>query len=149
FSGRSLHGPAPQFVITSLTATPPGGSTAAQAVTATINGGQPIRGGRYVFTVFSGTLQDFRGIRDVAGNPLDGEFYGFFPSGNNVRGGDFSAQIDARHQIIFSPVPVPNGFATPVNPPGRPGSSFFIGNGGTTTAGTSRKTTTQKHAVPH
>jgi hypothetical protein len=30
---------------------------------------------------------------------------------------------------VFSPIPVQNGFATPLNPPGRPGSSFRIGNG--------------------
>ena len=57
------------------------------------------------------------GVRDIAGNALDGEFYGYFPSGNNARGGDFIAELDAVHHTIFAPKTV-IGKATPVSPPG-------------------------------
>jgi hypothetical protein len=50
---------------------------------------------------------------------LDGEFYGFFPSGNNVPGGDFAARLDAVHNRIF-PAQTIVGFATPNVPPGTP-----------------------------
>ena len=69
-----------------------------------------------------------RGVEDVAGNALDGEFYGFFPSGNQQPGGDFVAELDAVHNTIFSPLPV-NGFATPNVPPGSPALAFIIRRG--------------------
>jgi hypothetical protein len=46
------------------------------------------------------------GIQDVAGNALDGEFYGKFPSGNNIPGGNFVALVDAIHNKIFPPQPL-------------------------------------------
>ena len=122
FTGTSVRGSrrAGPFLVTSLAVSPPTGPTAPQAVTLTVNGGRPIPGGRYVLTVRSG------GIEDVAGNALDGEFYGFFPSGNNKPGGDFVAGLDAVHSVVFSPLPIQNGFATPLNPPGTPGSSLLL-----------------------
>jgi hypothetical protein len=42
-------------------------------------------------------------VQDIAGNHLDGEFYGSFPSGNGIPGGDFVADIDAIHNKIFAP----------------------------------------------
>jgi hypothetical protein len=79
-------------------------STAADpesAVILTINGGKPLRGGVYNFTIFSGS--GATGVRDVAGNALDGEFYGTFPSGDGRPGGNFVAVIDTVHHLIFPP----------------------------------------------
>jgi hypothetical protein len=72
-----------------------------------------------VFTVRSG------GVRDIAGNALDGEFYGFFPSGNNVPGGDFVARLDAIHRLIL-PAQTVVGTASPVTPPGTKPSPAVI-----------------------
>jgi hypothetical protein len=131
--GANRKGP---FLITEIVAPPPTSPTAAQPVTLAINGGRSIRGGRFVLTVRSG------GIRDVAGNALDGEFYGFFPSGNNQPGGDLVAELDAIHNVIFSPLPIQNGFATPLNPPGTPGSAFNTGQ-----SSSSGLTAAQRRAV--
>ena len=125
-TGHSLlrGNPGPRNLLaTSIVATPGATATDSELVTITINGGRQIRGGLYQFLARSG------GIRDVAGNALDGEFYGYLPSGNNIPGGDFSAELDAIHNVIFSPLPVPNGFATPNVPPGTPAPSFMISNG--------------------
>jgi hypothetical protein len=114
-----------QFLITALTATSAANPTSPQTVDASINFGQALRGGRYTLTVHSLNSQN-NGIRDVAGNRLDGEFYGFFPSGNNIVGGDFVALIDTVHNTIFAPGPV-HAFATPNVPPGRrPGKTTVI-----------------------
>jgi hypothetical protein len=94
-----------------------GGPTDPRQVVATINNGRPIRGGHYLFTVFSASTVRVSGVQDVAGNALDGEFYSFFPSGKNVPGGDFEARIYAVHHVILSPVTTV-GEATPVVPPG-------------------------------
>ena len=120
FNGRSFIPNQPRrFLSTSLAVAAPTSPTAAQAVTLIINGGRSIRGGTYTITARSG------GLQDVAGNALDGEFFGFFPSGNNRPGGDFVAIVDAVHNIVFSPKPEAS-FATPLDPPGRPGASFLI-----------------------
>jgi hypothetical protein len=92
-------------------------------VVLTINSGRQLRGGRYYFTVISGA--GATGIRDVAGNALDGEFYGFFPSGNNIPGGNFVAGLDAVHNTIFAPRTI-IGHATPVSPPGTPATGTTI-----------------------
>ncbi len=87
-----------------------------------INGGEALRGGTYTYTVNSG------GVQDIAGNALDGEFYGFFPSGNNIVGGNFVAVLDSVHNRIYSPSPQ-QGFGSPVQPPGRLGLSYRLGHG--------------------
>jgi hypothetical protein len=102
----------------------PGTTTGSQSVTLSLNRGQPIRGGFYDFTIRSVSPKDLSGIQDIAGNALDGEFYGYFPSGNNRPGGDFVAELDTVHHIIFAPNTVV-GRATPVSPPGtRPRATF-------------------------
>lgn len=95
----------------------PGTTSGTQTVTLTINKGHYIKGGWYRFTIFSASPTNTSGVRDVAGNALDGEFYGYFPSGNNVNGGNFVAQLTAIHHTIFAPSTLV-GRGTPVNPPG-------------------------------
>ena len=120
FNGRSFIPNQPRrFRSTSLAVAAPGSPTAEQAVTLIINGGRSIRGGTYTITARAG------GLQDVAGNALDGEFFGSFPSGNNRPGGDFVAIVDTVHNIVFSPKPEAS-FATPLSTPGRRGESFLI-----------------------
>ncbi len=109
------HGPA-AFLVTSINLTP-GNLSGSQLVTLQFNGGKYMRGGHYFFTIHSVSPTDLTGVRDIAGNALDGEFYGYFPSGNNHPGGDFIAELDAVHHTIFAPKTVV-GTATPVSPPG-------------------------------
>ena len=95
----------------------PGTTTGTQTVTLSINGGKYIKGGWYFFTIYSASPSDLTGVQDIAGNALDGEFYGYFPSGNNHPGGNFVAQLTAIHHTIFAPSTVV-GNASPVSPPG-------------------------------
>jgi hypothetical protein len=113
---RSRNG---QFLFTSLTAMPSGGPTTPQTVVGVINHNMVLRGGNYTVTITSG------GITDVAGNALDGEFYGYVPSGNGHPGGDFVAVIDTVHNRILSPLPL-KGFATPNVPPGSQLPGYII-----------------------
>jgi PKD repeat protein len=109
------HGPA-AYKVTSITVSPPTAS-GAQVVTLQINGGKYLRGGHYFLDIRSVSPKDLTGIQDIYGDALDGEFYNYFPSGNNVPGGDFIAELDAIHHTIYAPRTVV-GTATPVSPPG-------------------------------
>ena len=112
------------YKITSINVTP-GTVYGEQTVTLTINHGHYLRGGRYYITIRSLSPSNTSGVRDLAGNALDGEFYNYFPSGNNVNGGDFVAELNAIHHIIYEPVSTV-GTATPVNPPGTLGANQYI-----------------------
>jgi hypothetical protein len=122
YSLTKVHTIRGRYVVNVISATP-NGPTGPENVVLTINDGRQLRGGRYFFTVISGS--GATGIRDVAGNALDGEFYGFFPSGNNVVGGNFVAGLDAVHNTIFAPRTI-IGHATPVSPPGTPATGTTI-----------------------
>ena len=84
------------------------------------NNGHTVRGGRYLIVINSGGGDT--GIHDVAGNALDGNFYGTFPSGDGLPGGNFAASIDTFHNnIVLPPVPFLDGYVPPsaavVDPP--------------------------------
>ncbi len=81
----------------------------------TINNGHPLRTGRYVLTIKSGTPGN--GVSDIAGNPLDGEFYGYQPSGNGTPGGNFQALLVSSSSYTFRPFPTDSS-ASPKTPPG-------------------------------
>ncbi|WP_165226922.1 Ig-like domain-containing protein [Aquisphaera insulae] len=114
----------PKFLVSSLSTTP-GTTTGDQVTTVTINNGRYLRGGHFLFTARSVTPSNLTGIQDIAGNALDGEFYSYFPSGNNTPGGDFVAELDAVHHKVYAPRTV-IGKASPVSPPGTPGTSSTI-----------------------
>lgn len=59
------------------------------------------RRGRYMFQVASG------GVRDLAGNGLDGEFHGRLPSGDGQPGGNFIARLTVSRQPVRRPLPHP------------------------------------------
>ena len=112
-----------QFLVNAISDVP-STTSGPQFVTLTIGRGHAIRGGFYDFTIRSVSPTDLTGIQDIAGNALDGEFYGFFPSGNNHPGGDFVTQLTVIHHTVFAPGTV-IGRATPVSPPGtRPQNVF-------------------------
>ena len=113
-----------KFIVTSLTTSTPSSPTATQTVIGTINNGQILHGGLFTFTILSGGAA---GIQDVAGDGLDGEFYGVFPSGNNIPGGNFVAHVNYIHGIGSAPLPE-NSSASPITPPGTPGSGFRTKN---------------------
>jgi hypothetical protein len=108
-----------QLLVGDLSVTPPTGPTNPQTVTAqlTNNARTDLRGGTFTVTVFNSGL----GITDVAGNPLDGEFHGRFPSGNGVPGGNFVAIVDALHNRILAIGPSQQGTPIRNNPGAIPG----------------------------
>ena len=119
------HGPA-AYLVSSISVSP-GTLTGSQVVTLQFNGGKYLRGGHYYFTVRSVSPTDLTGVRDIAGNALDGEFYGYFPSGNNQPGGDFLAELEAVHHTVYAPKTM-IGTATPVSPPGTLPGNTTIGS---------------------
>jgi large repetitive protein len=131
------------LLVTALTTT--GGPTGPVSVAVTLNHGARLRGGRFLLDIHSNNLS---GIEDIAGNALDGEFYGFFPSGNNIPGGDFVAQLDSIHHKVFPPSTT-IGTASPLTAPGtRPPTLFLPGNGRTVTTPQSRLLSTQVSIAP-
>jgi hypothetical protein len=63
--------------------------------------------GSYRFTAFS------EGVVSVSQNPLDGEFTGAFPSGDNVLGGDFTFDFDILPVQVIGATPAPNAKVAP------------------------------------
>ncbi len=113
----SVHHPRVGKYRVNVISASPGTTSGGQTATLTFNKGHYIRGGWYFFTVRSLSTSDLSGVQDIAGNALDGEYYGYFPSGNNVPGGNFVAQLTAIHHVTYAPSSVV-GRATPVSPPG-------------------------------
>jgi hypothetical protein len=74
-----------------------------ETVVLVINNGRPLPDGTYAFTILAST--GALGIRDVAGNALDGAFHGAFPSGDGVPGGPFQAAFKVVHHLQRRPAP--------------------------------------------
>jgi PKD repeat protein len=91
-----------KFIVTNVTATPDPVTANAFDVAVTFNSGAILKGGFYVFTIRDSSAHK-SSVRDIAGNHLDGEFYGSFPSGNGVNGGDFVAELQSVHNKVFAP----------------------------------------------
>ena len=66
-------------------------------VTVTINNAKKLGGGTYTLVIHAG------GIRSLAGAPLDGLYFGAFPSGVGIPGGNFVAQINFLHHKVSAP----------------------------------------------
>jgi large repetitive protein len=105
--------PVPKLLLpTAITITPPATTTDPEVVSVVFNHDHTVRGGRYLVFINSGGGDT--GIHDVAGNALDGNFYGTFPSGDGLPGGNFAASIDTFHNnIVRAPVPFLDGFVPP------------------------------------
>jgi hypothetical protein len=76
---------------TAITIAPGTTSMSPVVVTVVFNHGHTVRGGRYLIVINSG--HGANGIDDVAGNALDGNSCGKFPSGDGLAGGNFAASI--------------------------------------------------------
>ncbi len=112
--------PVPKLLLpTAIDFTPGATATDPISVSVIFNNGHTVRGGRYLIIIDSGAGDT--GIHDVAGNALDGNFYGSFPTGDGLPGGDFAAAIDTFHKnIVLPPVPFRDGYVPPskaVDPP--------------------------------
>lgn len=82
------------------------------------DGSRPAAGDYNVSALASGSALR-SGIRDMAGNALDGEFYGGLPSGNGIPGGDFAARIavsSARGSTLTNGTPVVTTAQVNANP---------------------------------
>ena len=114
---RNSTGKSPYFV-TSLATTVAAQPTNQQTLTIAINKGHALPKGLFLLTIDSaggGGSPAGNGLRDVAGNALDGEFYGSFGSGNGRPGGNFVGGLDTSQRSIFQPAPIGDGYASPHN----------------------------------
>jgi hypothetical protein len=103
---------------TSILYTPGALPTDPVVVRVIFNHGHVFRGGKYEVVIDSGTGNS--GIQDVAGNALSGNFYGTFPTGDGLPGGDFVAAIYTFHNKILPFVPIAVGYVPPakgIDPP--------------------------------
>ncbi|MFO0960021.1 MAG: Ig-like domain-containing protein [Isosphaeraceae bacterium] len=88
---RSARG---QWLVTSVSVTPIATTGNAYRVSVTFNHGKNLGTDRFYLAI-RGTVGTEPGVMDLAGNRLDGEFYGKYPSGNGINGGDFLARFAA------------------------------------------------------
>jgi hypothetical protein len=82
------------------------------------NKGHVFRGGRYEVVIDSGNGST--GIDSAAGVALSGNFYGSFPTGDGVPGGNFVAAIYTFHDKVLPFVPIASGYSPPaagIDPP--------------------------------
>jgi hypothetical protein len=102
------------LVATHVVLSQPASPTDPVTAALTINQGRPLRGGRYFFRV-SGL-----GVRDLAGNGLNGTFNDSFPTGGGLHsaahsstGSDFLAEVTTFCRKTLRPAPVnPSAIAT-------------------------------------
>jgi hypothetical protein len=109
-SGTAVNGqtPVPRVIVpTSVSVTPAATSTGVDEAIIVFNRGKSLPAGTYTFRVIAA------GITDVAGNHLNGRFYGTYPSGNLTVGGNFVAQITALANRVLGAFPIQAGFAKP------------------------------------
>jgi hypothetical protein len=90
-----------KWIVTNVTETP-GAAPNSFDVAVVFNSGKQIQGGFYLFTIRDSSNGN-SSVQDIAGNHLDGVFYGSFPSGNGINGSDFVAMLSGFHFKIFSP----------------------------------------------
>jgi hypothetical protein len=110
---------APTFAVTGVALPTPVAPGMPQTVVVTINNNQPLRNGIYQFTIRS------PGIADLAGRPLDGDYFGVFPSGDGQPGGDFVANLELTHNTVIPALPT-TPQASPLNPPGIAPTYVFL-----------------------
>ncbi len=129
----------PKLILpTSISYTPGALPSDPVVVYVVFNKGHSMRGGNYAVIINAGTGD--KGIQDVAGNALDGNYFGTFPSGDGLAGGDFVATIATFHNLVYAGVPILDGYVPPakgVDPPA--GSSKTV---------TTKKLVTTRNTAP-
>jgi hypothetical protein len=95
------------YRITDISLSEQSNASAPELVTLTINNGRPMSQGKYQVIIRPG-------LRDNAGNALNGAFFGTFPSGDVYNGSQFSVQVVAYRTVAFKPFPVPHGLSATV-----------------------------------
>jgi hypothetical protein len=103
---------------TSISYTPGALPSDPVVVNVVFNNGHTFRGGKYEVIINSGT--GGMGIHDAAGTALDGNFYGSFPTGDGIAGGNFVADIYTYRNVILPFVPIADGYVPPkaaIDPP--------------------------------
>ena len=107
------NSPKQQFLITNITQIATG-IPGQSEVALQINGGRRIKGGfNFNFTIFtSSPSNQSGGVQDVAGNGLQGEFFGRFPTGNGFPG-NLNARLIAFHNEVL-PAATLVGTASPL-----------------------------------
>ena len=91
--------PVPKLLLpTSIVVTPGASPTDPVQVKVVFNRGRTVRGGNYSIVIRSGSSDS--GVHDAAGNALDGNFYGTFPTGDGIPGGNLAASIATFHNHI-------------------------------------------------
>jgi hypothetical protein len=117
----------PRLVLpTSILYTPGASPTDPVTVHVVFKNGHTFRVGRYEVLISSGTGDT--GIQDVAGNALDGNFYGTFTTGDGLPGGNFIAAISTFHRVALPFVAMGDGYVPPakgIDPPA--GSGLGVG----------------------
>ncbi|SIN74758.1 hypothetical protein SAMN05444166_0611 [Singulisphaera sp. GP187] len=84
---------------------------------------RPLGNGRYAFRILAS------GVRDLAGNALDGEFNGGFATGNGQPGGDFAATFQVARRQATAPRPLQAATTHPIHRASQrsfPGSSGLL-----------------------
>lgn len=112
------------------------------------NNGHVFRGGKYEVLINSGTGDT--GIQDLAGNALDGNFYGSFPSGDGLPGGNFVATVSTFHRVVLPFVPSADGYVSPnkgIDPPAGSGSASGSSHSAKTHTETVKNAKSQKAAI--
>jgi len=116
----------PRLVLpTSISYTPGALPTDPVVVNVVFNNGHTVRGGNYEVFINSGTGDT--GIQDVAGNALDGNYYGSFPTGDGLAGGNFVADIVTFHNQVSPFIPITAGYVPPVKGIDPPAGSSHAG----------------------
>ncbi len=101
----------PPYLVTGVTLTTPTAPGAAPSVIVSINNNEPLRFGIYQFTIHSA------GLVDLAGQPLDGQYTGTFPSGNGQGGSDFVTILAETNDTVLPALPTSANAGAP-NPTG-------------------------------
>ena len=116
----------PKLILPTSISYTPGASPADPVVVSVVfNNGHTFRGGKYEVVIDSGTGDS--GIQDVAGNALDGNFYGTFPAGDGLPGGNFVAAILTFHNKVLPYIPIADGYVPPPKGIDPPAGSAHIG----------------------
>ena len=130
---------------TSISYTPGAAPSDPVTVNVVFNNGHPFRGGKYEVVIDSGTGN--AGIQDVAGNALAGNFYGTFPSGDGLAGGNFVAEIYTFHNVVLPFVPIADGYVPPPAGIDPPAGSSHTGNAHTVRAAHEKKAVVEHSAT--